>query len=305
MFHKDKNNPFKYYDPRSLGCYSNLKVPNNIIIPTTDDGAWECFDKHRWAYNKIEIALSQGMDCAPMGLSPKKFPVFMKPICNLHGAGVGSRIIKSKEDYEKNKHLSGYFWMEFLDGEHLSHDLILANGKIAYLITFKGHSLGDGMFDYWETFETPNGISKYIKSWIGKNLEKYTGCVNIETIKNRIIECHLRMGDIDRLGNLQLMQNIVNVYSGKKWNFHEDLPKFYLFVLWGDWNVQYKIDKGIANDICKGLTCYQIDKPELYFQNPQGGVRVAIVCSYDKDKCIKVRYGLYENFQPKTRKPSA
>ena len=303
MFHNDKNNPFKYYDPRGLGCYKNLQVSDHVIIPTTDDGAWEHFKQYRWTYNKLDVALSQNINCGPVGVKPKNFPIFMKPIFNLYGAGVGSRIIKSEEAYDKNKHLSGYFWMEYLEGEQLSHDIIVVSGEIVYFITFKGHTLGQGMFDYWETVEIPNNIFDHIVSWIKKNLSLYTGCVNIETIGEKIIECHLRMGDIDRLGNLGLMQNIVDIYAGKPWNFYEKLPKFYLFVLWGDWNVSYTIDKDIANYICKDLTCYQIDKPELYFQNPPGGVRVAIICSYNKNDCIKSRYMLYEKFQPRPRKP--
>ena len=39
------------------------------------------------------------------------------------------------------------------------------------------------MFDYWETLNIniPNSLEK----WISKYLNKYTGCLNIETIDNR------------------------------------------------------------------------------------------------------------------------
>ena len=65
MFHREEDNPFKYYDPRGLGCYKNLHVPTGLCIPTTDDGAWEHFSEHRWVYNKLEVALSQNLKCAP------------------------------------------------------------------------------------------------------------------------------------------------------------------------------------------------------------------------------------------------
>lgn len=303
MFHTDTKNPFRYYDPRSLGCYKELKVPKEVIIPTTDNGAWEYFKDRRWVYNKVDVVLSQEMECGPMGVAPKQYPVFIKPVYNLHGAGVGARILESKEDYDNYKHLSGYFWMEYLEGKHLSHDLVIIQGEVVFNLSFEGHSLGQGMFDFWETIETPSQLLNYLKKWIAVNLKDYTGCLNIETIGDKIIECHLRLGDIDRLGNMRLMQNIVDVYSGKEWNFNEKIPKFYLFALWGDWNIDYKIDKDVADSICRNLTCYQIDEPTLYFQNPLGGVRIAIVCSYDKDSCINARRLLYENFTPKPRKP--
>ncbi|MBI3291082.1 hypothetical protein HYZ76_02250, partial [Candidatus Falkowbacteria bacterium] len=135
------------------------------------------------------------------------------------------------------------------------------------------------------------------------NLSDYTGTVNVETIGGKIIECHLRMGDIDRLGNVCLMQNIIDIYAGKEWTFKEKIPPFYLFALWGDWNVKYHIKKDIAANIGKNLTSYQIDNPELYFQNPTGGVRIAITCSYNKNDCIHARDELYQNFSPRPRKP--
>ena len=303
MCHNDKSNPFRYYDPRSLVFYKNLKVPDGIIIPTTDEGAWEHFKEFRDIYNKINVAMSQNIACAPMGIVPENFPVFMKPILNLHGMGLGSKILSSLEDYENEKHLSGYFWMEYLQGEHLSHDFIVSNGKIVFCITFKGYPFDQGMFDYWETTEIPKNLFHYIDSWLQKNLSKYSGCVNIETIGNKIIECHLRMGDIDRLGSLELMQNIINVYYGQKWKFNTKIPKFYLFILWGKQNFKYSIDRNIADGICKQLTCYDLDDPKLAHQNPPGGARIAVLCSYNKQDCIKARYKLYENFEPKPKKP--
>ncbi|MDP3698328.1 MAG: hypothetical protein Q8R47_01955 [Nanoarchaeota archaeon] len=302
MFHKEENNPFKYYDPRGLGCYKDLLVPTGLCIPTTDDGAWEHFPKHRWVYNKLEVALSQNLRCAPVGVEPKEFPVFMKPITNLYGAGLSSGLILSPEEYEKKKHLSGHFWMEFLQGEHLSHDLVVMNGEVVFNLAFRGEKLGQGMFDYWETVESAVSTD-YVSSWVKKNLSDYTGTVNLETIDCKIIECHLRMGDIDRLGNSKLMQNIIDIYAGKKWTFQEKLSPCYLFALWGDYNIAYQIDKNIAEEIGKNLTCYQIDNPELYFQNPPGGVRVAITCSYDKEAAFQARYSLYESFSPPPRKP--
>ena len=302
MLETKHDSPFKHYDPREMEQYAALKVPEGVIIPTTDEGAWEHFPKFRWVYNKLDVALSQGMDAAPMGVVPKSFPVFMKPIINLHGAGVGARVLASQEEYEQHKHLSGYFWMEHLEGEHLSHDLVLKEGKVVFTLTFKGHSLGKGMFDCWETIEGGSSI-ECAKEWVKHHLENYTGCVNLEMLGYRIIECHLRMGDVDGLGDFALMQNIMDVYAGKEWRYSGTVKKFYEHALWGEWGVKYAIDEEKAKDICRNLTFCQIDDSELYYQNPIGGVRVAIIGGYDFEECVKARQLLYENFSPRPRKP--
>ncbi|MBI3291178.1 hypothetical protein HYZ76_02740, partial [Candidatus Falkowbacteria bacterium] len=69
------------------------------------------------------------------------------------------------------------------------------------------------------------------------------------------------------------------------------------------WNTDYHSDKNVAAEIGKSLTCYQIDEPALYFQNPPGGVRIAITCSYNKEEALFARSKLYENFSPQPRKP--
>ena len=51
------------------------------------------FRQQRWIYDKLAVALSQGLDAAPHGVMPPAFPVFSKPIMNLRGMGTGSQVI--------------------------------------------------------------------------------------------------------------------------------------------------------------------------------------------------------------------
>ncbi len=297
-----KDSPFQSYDPREMEQYASIVVPKGVVIPTTDDAAWEHFPTYRWVYNRLEIALSQGIACAPVGIDPKAYPLFLKPITNLYGGGLGARSIESEEEFGKYEHLSGHFWMEYLTGEHLSHDLVLIDGKAAYALTFRGHSLGQGMFDYWEIIEE-NKACGYSKTWVEKHLRGYTGCVNIETIGNRIIECHLRMGDIDGIGDPDLMQSIVDAYSYGKWNYAKKIPPFYELALWGDYGVNYAIDEENAQKRFAHLTFCAIDEPINYRFNPVGGVRVAIIGGYDFDELVLARHDLCNLFSPKPRLP--
>ena len=58
--------------------------------------------RHRWVFDKLQVALSQGLAAGPHGTMPPEFPVFSKPIMNFRGLGAGSRILASAEDYDQH-----------------------------------------------------------------------------------------------------------------------------------------------------------------------------------------------------------
>ena len=63
-------------------------------------------------------------------------------------------------------------------------------------------------------------------------------------------------------------------------------------------DVKYKITQDIVTQLCQNLTSYQIDKPELYYQNPIGGTRLAILNGYVKEECLATRNALIPYFYP-------
>src|SRR6476469_3384750 len=69
-----------------------VPCPPNLYIPTDDPEAWEWNPRHRWVFDKLQVALSQGLAAGPHGTMPPQFPVFSKPIMNFRGLGAGSRI---------------------------------------------------------------------------------------------------------------------------------------------------------------------------------------------------------------------
>ena len=78
-------------DPWRLQYFSEVPCPDDVRISTEDADSWEWFPEHRWIYDKLAVALSQGLPAAPHGVMPAAFPIFSKPIVNLRGMGVGSR----------------------------------------------------------------------------------------------------------------------------------------------------------------------------------------------------------------------
>jgi hypothetical protein len=114
--------PICEIDPWRLQYFAGIECPPDIDIPTEDSDAWTWNPDHRWVYDKIAIALSQGLDAAPHGTKPPRFPVFSKPIVNLKGMAIGSRVIRVVEDYER-LYTPGHMWMTLLEGRHVSSDV--------------------------------------------------------------------------------------------------------------------------------------------------------------------------------------
>src|SRR2546425_330825 len=81
-------------DPWRLQYFERAVCPPGVNIPTEDSDAWLWFPHYRWVYDKVAIALSQGLDAGPHGVPPPRFPVFSKPIVNLNAETIGGRIIE-------------------------------------------------------------------------------------------------------------------------------------------------------------------------------------------------------------------
>ena len=96
-------------DPWRFQYFENIPCPEDVRISTEDSDSWEWYPRHRWIYDKLAVALSQGLDAAPHGVMPRSFPVFSKPIMNLRGMGTGSLAIHSAEEYKANLN-AGHFW---------------------------------------------------------------------------------------------------------------------------------------------------------------------------------------------------
>ena len=73
----------------------------------------------------------------------------------------------SNEDEFYDNWYNNNFWMEFLEGDHLSYDLIILNGKIQFHVCFIGYKDEDnlGEFKYWESIKK-KPLPKIIKKLI-------------------------------------------------------------------------------------------------------------------------------------------
>jgi hypothetical protein len=213
-------------DPWRFQFFENVECPDNVNVPTDDIDCWPWFPEHCWVYDKLKIAESQGLRCAPHGVLPDHYPVFSKPIINLRGMGIGSRKITSA--LEMLAHSSaGHLWMEFLEGDHVSTDCAIVKGEICWIRHAKGFSATDGMFKYWIIYAEEHVVLKqYLSNWVASHMANYTGMMNIETIGNRIIEVHLRFSDqwCDLYGN-GWIEAVVALYTHGHWQLPKDVRK--------------------------------------------------------------------------------
>jgi hypothetical protein len=295
--------PIHEADPWRLQYFSHVRTAADIS--TEDSDAWQWYPAHRWVYDKLAVALSQGLDAGPHGTPPPGFPVFSKPIVNLKGMGIGSRVLTSPVDYAKYA-APGHFWMTLLRGRHVSSDLAVVGGEPRWWRHVTGKPAGEGTFDYWTIHaEADAEIEARCGAWVRKHLAGYTGMLNLETIGGTIIEVHLRFADQwPDLYGPGWVEAVVRLYEKGSWDF-ADTGRCggYSVVLFGPNGVSYRHPPPALVDEIKcsaGISSVQITfhedlAPERHSM-PPGGFRLAVVNGFDLAAALAARRRLKAHF---------
>ena len=271
--------------------FEHVVCPPDLFIPTDDPEAWEWNPRHRWVFDKLQVALSQGLAAGPHGTQPPQFPVFSKPIMNFRGLGAGSRILISAEDYDEN-HAPGHFWMSLLEGSHVSTDVAVVAGQPCWWRHVTGVAVGEGMFDTWTVHAGRDAeLESYCGRWISTNLGGYTGMLNLETIGGRIIEAHLRLSDQwPDLYGAGWIDAFVGLYRDRIWTYADtDRRDGFSLVLCGPTGRQYRHPpRELLQTVERmpGVSSVQItfhaDKPPERHAMPPGGFRVAVINAFNR-----------------------
>ncbi|MDH3221048.1 MAG: hypothetical protein OEO19_16070 [Gammaproteobacteria bacterium] len=288
-------------DPWRMQYFEQVACPENVVIPTDDEHAYMLFPDHRWIYNKLLICDTQGFGGAPHGVPPSSFPVFSKPIYNMHGMGVGGRVINSEAELNANMS-AGYMWMTLAQGEHVSSDVVVIGGEAQWWRHSVGKTLGEGVFDFWTVLAADKPeIEQYCGDWLRTNLKGYSGAVNLETIGGKIIEVHLRFADQwpDLYGE-GWIDAIVELYTRRRWRYADaDRRDGYSVVLFGAHGVPYRHPPAsLVDEIAArpGVTSVQItfheDLPPEQHAMPPGGFRLAIVNCWQLEAGLRAREDL-------------
>lgn len=286
--------------------FAECACPDDVNIPTDDPDAWAWNPRHRWVFDKLQVALSQVLEAAPHGLEPPQFPVFSKPIYNFGGMGAGSRILSTREDYLR--HLTpGHLWMPLLSGRHVSTDLALVDGSVKWMRHATGLEAGGGTFDFWTIHAAAEPrLDATLAAWARRHLARYTGMLNVESIGGVIIEAHLRFADQwpDLYGR-GWVEALVGLYAKGAWVFDDGARREgYSVVLFMPHGPKYwHPPRRLVDEVLslRGVTSVQIpfhdhEPPEAHSM-PPGGFRVAIVNAFDLEAGRQGRDLLHEWFQ--------
>jgi hypothetical protein len=282
-------------DPWRLQYFEDVACPDDVEIPTEESDAWRLYPEHRWLFDKLLVADSQGLPCGPHGVAPASYPVFSKPVYSMRGMGTGSRVLRSARDYERHQH-PGHFWMALLEGEHVSSDVAVVRGRARWWRHTVGRALDGGTFDYWTVLaESRPAIEGHCGAWLERHLGGYTGMLNFETIGARIIEVHLRFADQwPDLYGAGWLDALVRLYARGDWEFDDrERRDGYSVVLFGPHGTAYRHP---APELVqrlrqrRGVTSIQItfheDRPARQHAMPPGGFRLAVF------NCLELEAGL-------------
>ena len=283
--------------------FEGVRVPRSIRIPIDDPWGWRLNSQHRRVYEKLFICWSQSVASAPHGVAPRRFPVFSKPIVNLHGMGAGGYTIRSAEELEAH-FTPGHFWMRRLTGRHLSTDVALVGGVPRWWRHTVGNRLPGGTFNDWVVLarHLPRLEARWDR-WLREYLDGYTGIVNLESIGGVIIECHLRMSEqwVD-LNGPGWLESVVDLYARRRWRFDDRRRTGYSVVLFAAHGRRYWIDPDAVRVLraVPGVSSIQITfdarRPLEQHAMPPGGFRLAIVNCWDREAGRRVRARLARLF---------
>jgi hypothetical protein len=284
--------PILQTDPWRTQFFQHTPCPNEVTIPTKDWEAWPLYPDHRWIYDKLAVALSQGLDAAPHGVIPPHFPVFSKPMMNLRSMGAGSLPIPDIETYRASMN-PGHFWCTLLTGAHVSTDAALVNGEAKWWRHATGATAPGGTFDHWHIHSEPMpAVEDWCGAWARTHLAGYTGMINFETIGARIIEAHLRFADQwPDLYGPGWVQALVNLHANHEWSFDDTNRKDgYSVVLFAPHGPTFRHPPQHAIDQARnvpGVSSIQIsfheDRDPAHHSMPPGGFRLAIINATDLD----------------------
>ena len=277
-------------DPWRMQYFEHVACPADVLISTEDADSWVWYPRWRWIYDKVAVALSQGLEAAPHGVEPKSFPVFSKPITNLKGMGVGSRVLRSAADYV-TYYAPGHMWMAPLTGRHVSSDVAVLDGHPVWWRHTTGKPGVEGTFDYWTVHAGhDSAIEQHCGAWIEKHIAGYTGMLNIETIGGRIIEAHLRFADQwpDLYGK-GWVEALVRLYERQRWDYPDsDRRDGYSVVLFCPHGPRYRHPPQALVDEVRAMPSvssvqitFHEDRPPTQHAMPLGGFRLAIVNCFD------------------------
>mgnify|MGYP005986497901 CR=1 FL=1 len=168
---------------------------NSLDHDIEDWDLWQQKPEFHWIFNKLELSLALGYAAGPCPALPMHEGYYIiRPIYNLYGMGLEASKVYLKTDDNseimRQQH-PGSFWCEWFDGPHYSIDYVWEDAWKPVHAT-QGFSGEDFIhFDRWERIDPPQIELPPLLNKLANNK-----VLNIEFKDSKIIEVHLRLGNL-------------------------------------------------------------------------------------------------------------
>lgn len=225
------------------------------VLAYEDFQAWELYPQHRGLFNKLDIALQQGLQAGPAGVAPLYSGRYVsRPIYNIYGMGLGAKQFYYDNDLMREALLNndvvppGHFWCEWLPGKHLSADFhrnpdtdVFYNRSVWAGTHYSEDNLTK--FSHW-TRENAAAHPYSIDLALPWNDLSLTA-INLEMRGDKVIEVHLRLGN-DPWDDLPVGTEIVPIWD------NSEVPKGFEYRPDEDPNMERYLAGGHLSNIRKG-----------------------------------------------------
>ena len=183
---------------------------------------------------------------------------------------------------------------------------IRKDGEVRWIRHAEGIPSSEGMFRYWTIHGMEDPVlGQYLADWIARELPRYTGMINIETIGGRIIEAQIRFADqwCDLYGR-DWFKAVVALYGEGRWPLVEDTVRrgysVPLFARHGHVPPHPPEEVQAAIRTMPNVSSLQItyhpQQPGEAHPMPPGGFRLGIVNGWDLPDLFSARRALAAAF---------
>ena len=168
-------------------------------VPVYDGQAYDLYPDHRFVYDKLGVATTQGLAGGVLGSGAEQaglpYPVFVKPRWGHKTSGSKhcTRVDAASElpsQAARKEH--ELIWTALAEGKEGMTDFVLVSGRIVYQMTHEYSEEAHAFAEVWKYTAPDNAPPVAVSKWVRTHMSDFTGIVNVQYRGQTIIEVGLR-----------------------------------------------------------------------------------------------------------------